>query len=211
MFLVFSPFCFRDFGSSLLSLLWILTQIGCLFHLHLFGLVGFYLAPLSVTNFFVISFFFFLMGGAVFLSTLLVVWPETSSTGVCRQLDRAGSWCWDEDLQEASLRLIFPGVWGALLVQWFGLGAPTTGAWVWPLAWEPRSCKLFFPFPLCLVWFHLLTGCCVQRPCSQHLRPEFLVRCGWHPSASGPWAEVADNTQFKKAVSHSVSLCVKWG
>ena len=55
-------------------------------------------------------------------------WPEASSTGVCRQLCSARSWCLDEDLWEASLQLIFPGVWGSLLVQRFGLGAPTTGA-----------------------------------------------------------------------------------
>ena len=76
------------------------------------------------------------------IPVLLVVWPETSSTGVCRQLDRAGSWCWDEDLWEASIWLMFPGVWGSLLVQRFGLGAPTTGAQARHPAWDPRSCKL---------------------------------------------------------------------
>ena len=73
------------------------------------------------------------------IPVLLVVWPETSSTGVCRQLDRARSWCWDEDLWVASLWLIFPGVWDFLLVQRFGLRAPTTGAQARPLASEPRS------------------------------------------------------------------------
>ena len=54
--LVFSPFYFQDFGSSLLSLLWILFQVDCLFPLHLFGLVGFYLTPSSVVCFSVFSF-----------------------------------------------------------------------------------------------------------------------------------------------------------
>ena len=128
MFLVFSPFCFWDFGSSLLSLLWILFQVGCLFHLHLFDLVGFYLAPLSNI------FFFFLMGRAVFLSYWLF--------GLrCSELEFAGSWI-EPGLgvkMRISLWLIFPGVWGSLLVQQFGLGAPTTGPQVQPLAWEPRS------------------------------------------------------------------------
>ena len=52
---------------------------------HLFGLVGFYLALSSVIYFFVIS--LLLMGGAA----LQVVWPEVSSTGVCRQLVGARS------------------------------------------------------------------------------------------------------------------------
>ena len=37
----FTLICFQDFGSSLLSLLWILFQVDCLFLPHLFGLVGF--------------------------------------------------------------------------------------------------------------------------------------------------------------------------
>ena len=47
-----------------------------------------------------------------------------------------------EDLREASLQLIFPGISGSLLVQQFGLGAPITGARARPPAWEPRSHKL---------------------------------------------------------------------
>ena len=63
------PFYFRDSGSSLLSLLWILFQVDCLFPLHLFGLVSFYLAPSSVTYFFAVSFFiYFFMSEIVFLS-----------------------------------------------------------------------------------------------------------------------------------------------
>ena len=46
MFLVFSPFYFQDFGSSLLSLLLILF-LDCLFLLHLFSFVSFYLPPSS--------------------------------------------------------------------------------------------------------------------------------------------------------------------
>ena len=42
-----APLYFQDFGSSLLSLLWILFQVDCPFSLHLFGLVGFYHAPSS--------------------------------------------------------------------------------------------------------------------------------------------------------------------
>ena len=135
------PFGFWDFGSSLLSLLWILSHVGCLFPLYLFNLVGFYLTPSSVTYFLLSHIFSF--GGWNYVPVLLVVWPEGSSTGVCGLLGRAGSWCWDEDLWKASLQWIFPGVWGSLLVQWFRLGAPTTGAQAQPLACEPRSCKLW--------------------------------------------------------------------
>ena len=98
------PFYFWDSGSSLLSLLWILFQVDCLFPLHLFGLVGFYLAPSSVTYFFAIPFFFNEWDCA---PVLLVVWPEASNTGVCRLLGGSGSWCWDEELHETSLWWIF--------------------------------------------------------------------------------------------------------
>ena len=131
-------FYFQDLGSSLLSLLWIIFQVDCLFPPHLFGLLGFYLAPCNI--FLSFHLFIFLMGDAVFLSYWCLSWYI--HTGVFRQLDTAGSWCWDEDLQEASLWLIFPGVWGSLLVQWFGLGAPPIGDWAKPVAWEPRSHKL---------------------------------------------------------------------
>ena len=105
------------------------------------GLVGFYLAPSSVTYFFAISLFFPFFYEWDCVPVLLVVWPEASNTAVCRLLGRAGSWCLDEDLWETSLRWIFPGVWGSLLVQWFGLGAPTKGASAQPLPCEPRSHK----------------------------------------------------------------------
>ena len=78
-------FSFQFFGSSLLSLFWILFQVGCLFNFHLFGLVGFYLAPSSVTYFSCHFIFFVLMGGAVFLSHWLF--------GLRRPaLECAGSW-----------------------------------------------------------------------------------------------------------------------
>ena len=51
MLLAFSPFYFQDFGSSFISLLWVLFQVDCIFPLHLFGLVGFHLAPSSAMYF----------------------------------------------------------------------------------------------------------------------------------------------------------------
>ena len=56
MFLVLSTFYFQDFGSSLLSLLWIRFQVDYLFRIHLFGLVGFCIAPSSTVYFSVFSF-----------------------------------------------------------------------------------------------------------------------------------------------------------
>ena len=55
------PFCFSDLGLCLLSL-WILFQGHCLFPLHLFGLVGFYLAYQHISLFHLI------------LSNLLCLW-----------------------------------------------------------------------------------------------------------------------------------------
>ena len=133
------PFYFHDSGSSLLSWLWIFFQVDCLFPFHLFGLVGFNLAPSSVTYFFAISFFFFHEWDCV--PVLLVVWPEASNPGVCRLLGRAGCWCWYGDLHATSLWWLFLGVWGSLLVQWFELGAPTAGASPQPQACKSRSRK----------------------------------------------------------------------
>ena len=101
------PFCFWDPGSSLLSLLWILFQVGCLFP-HLFGLVGFLPCSFICDIFFCHLIFFFLGWDCV--PVLLVVQPEASSTGVCRLLGRAESWCQDEDLWETSLQWVIP--WG---------------------------------------------------------------------------------------------------
>ena len=106
---------------------------------HLFGLVGFYLALSSVTYFFVIS--LLLMGGAA----LQVAWPEVSSTGVCRHLVGARSWCWVKDLCETSHWFIFPGTWSSLLFQCLVLSnttptflLPVTGVQVQCLACEPQ-------------------------------------------------------------------------
>ena len=103
--------------------------------------VGFYLPPSSVTYFFCHLIFFFFDGWDC-VPVLLVVWPEASNTGVCRLLGRAGSWCRDEDLWEISLRWIFPGVWGSLLVQWFRLGAPCGSFSLSPrlMNQDPSSC-----------------------------------------------------------------------
>ena len=48
-------FAFFFWGSSLLSLLWNLFQIDCLFPLHFFGLVGFYHISSSAASFSVFS------------------------------------------------------------------------------------------------------------------------------------------------------------
>ena len=77
-----------------------------------------------VCNIFFVFFFFFFYGQG-YIPVLLVFWPEASSTGACRQLVGARSWCWDEDLGENSQLLIFSVVWGSLLLWWFGLRAPT--------------------------------------------------------------------------------------
>ena len=54
-YLSVAPFYFQDFGSSLLSLLWILFQV--LLPLHLFSLVGFYHVPSTAICFSLFSFY----------------------------------------------------------------------------------------------------------------------------------------------------------
>ena len=67
---------FLRFGSSLLSLLWIVFQVDCLFPLHLFGLVGFYLAPSSAVCFCVFS-----------LLNLLHLWSPFHKLQVCSSVN----------------------------------------------------------------------------------------------------------------------------
>ena len=82
MFLVFSPFYFPYFGSSLLSLLRILFQIDHLFPLHLFGLVDFYLAPSSAAYFCLLILVNLLCFGSPFTGCRFVV---SDVFGVCPQ------------------------------------------------------------------------------------------------------------------------------
>ena len=69
--------CFWDLESSLQPLFWICFHVCCLFPLHLFGLLGFYPAPSSVTYFLLISifflsfFFFFWWVGVIALQVVL--------------------------------------------------------------------------------------------------------------------------------------------
>ena len=49
-------FYFQDFGSTLLSLFWILFQVECLFPLHSFYLIDFYYVPSSAACLSVFSF-----------------------------------------------------------------------------------------------------------------------------------------------------------
>ena len=137
------PFLFL-FGSSLLLLLWILFQVCCLFPLHLFALVGFYLNPSSVTYILVISFFWW-VGLCSYLADCLA-W------GIRHWSLQAVGWRqvllprWGP-LRELTLTNI-PGAWRSLLVQWFGLGAPTTGAQVSSMIIMSMVCLIhcgFFP------------------------------------------------------------------
>ena len=69
-YLSMPPFYCQDFGSSLLSFLWTLFLIDTLFHLHLFGVVGFYHVPSSDACFAVL-FCFFSISFIVFGASLL--------------------------------------------------------------------------------------------------------------------------------------------
>lgn len=72
---------------------------------------------------------------------LLVVWHELSSTGACRQLCGASSWCWYGYLWEHASWLIFPGPGNSLAVQCSGLGTTTPEAQAQSLTREPRTLK----------------------------------------------------------------------
>ena len=90
MFLVFSPFYFQDFGSSVLSLLCILFQVDFVFPLHLFGLVGVYLASSSAAYFSVFSFCLtYCVWGLLFTACRFIV-PVVS--GVCPPWVRLVQW-----------------------------------------------------------------------------------------------------------------------
>ena len=90
MFLVVSPFYFHIFGSSLLSLHWILFQVDCLFPLHLFGLVGFCLAPSPIVCFSVFSFCItYCVWGLLFTGCMFIV-PVVF--GICPQWLRLVQW-----------------------------------------------------------------------------------------------------------------------
>ena len=73
-----------------------------------------------------------------FVPVLLVVWSEASSTGACRQLGGAGSWCQHGEFWVNPRQLIFPGARDSLVVQHPGRGAPILEAPARPLAGEPR-------------------------------------------------------------------------
>ena len=89
MLLVFSPFYFQDFGSSLLSLLCILFEVDCLFPLHLFGLVHFYLVPSSAAYFSVFSVYLtYCVWGLLFTGCRFIVLVVF---GVCSPVGKVAS------------------------------------------------------------------------------------------------------------------------
>lgn len=85
--------------------LWTLFRVFCLFPLHLSGLVGFYIAPSSVSYFLSLSLFFgewdcFCLAGC--LAWDVQPWSLQAMGG-------AGSRCWEKNLRESSRWLICLG------------------------------------------------------------------------------------------------------
>ena len=72
---------FSTFWSSLLSLIWILFQLNCLFSLHLFGLVDFYHVSSSAVCFSVFSFCLTYCVLSLFSTGLNIVVPL--NCGIC--------------------------------------------------------------------------------------------------------------------------------
>ena len=76
---------FQDFGSSVLSLLWILFQVDCLSLLHLVIFAGFYFAPSIATYSSIISFCLTVFVCGLLSAGCLTVVPLAS--GVCPLVD----------------------------------------------------------------------------------------------------------------------------
>ena len=76
---------FQDFGSSVLSLLWILFQVDCLSLLHLVIFAGFYFAPSIATYSSIISFCLTVFVCGLLSAGCLTVVPLPS--GVCPLVD----------------------------------------------------------------------------------------------------------------------------
>ena len=90
---------FPRFWIIFTTLLWILFQVDCLFPLHLFGLVGFYLARSSTAYFSVFSFCLIycvwglLFSGCRFIVPIVFgVCPQGWFSGLCR-LPGGRDWC----------------------------------------------------------------------------------------------------------------------
>ena len=101
---------------------------------------GGFLSCSFIYIFFVIS-FFFLMGETVFLSYWLFGLKLPAA-------EFAGSWVeLGLGAKMRNYRRSYSDWYSlgseVLLVQWFGLGALTTGAWAQPLVHEARSCKCY--------------------------------------------------------------------
>ena len=125
MFLIFSPFYFQDVGSSLPSLLLILFHVDCLFPLHLFGLVGFYLAPSSAVYISVFSFCLtYYVLGLVFTGCRFIV-PIVF--GFCSQLLRVVQWV----VQASCWRGLVSMFWWMRLHLVFLVGRTTSGGVFW--------------------------------------------------------------------------------
>ena len=132
VYLSVPPFYFQDFESFLLSLLWILFQIDCLFPLHLFGLMGFYLC-FFIWGMFLCLFIFF---------NLLCLWsPFFGLDGYSTQLWSLPPWM---GLDQCLVK-----------VSWLGDLFLCSGEWSWILSlWRAVSCPVVcFGLSMGLVWF----------------------------------------------------------
>jgi len=122
LILAFSPFCSQGFWSSLLSLIWILFQVVCLFPLHLFGVLSFFL-----------SFFFFYFLTSVFLICsficavflclliIIIIWVIVFEVSFSQVSRKAGFFPWRKLncfflLDSALLRLVQWFVWASYMM-----------------------------------------------------------------------------------------------
>ena len=116
---------FPIFCISLLSLLWIIFQVDCLFPLHLFGLLGFYLAPSSAVCFSVFSFCLtYCVSGLLFAGCRLVV---IIVFDVCPQWLRFVQWI----VLSSWWRGLVPLFWRMRLDLIFLVGRTTSGGAFW--------------------------------------------------------------------------------
>ena len=148
VYLSMLPFCFQDFGLSLLSLFWILLHLDSLFPPHLFGLVNFYLVP-STTGYF--SVFSFSLVYCV-LSLLSPDWKFIVPLN-CGVTTTFRGWIWISACEG------FPG-WGE---SWGRVVCLCFGQWSWILSlWRAVPCpvlSLGISMGLVLLWVACLLMC----------------------------------------------------
>ena len=136
MFILFSLFYFQDFGWFLLSLLWILFQVDCLFPLHLLGQVVFYLAPSAAAY------------SSVFPFCLTYCFWGLLFSG-CKFVIPIVFWCLSPVFKFGSVACV------GFLVE--GTGACVLVSWILSVWWAGLRLVVCFGVSVNLIWFQAVS------------------------------------------------------